>query len=71
MFVLTGQLIIYGFKYLDSQKGSLLMLLEVVFGVIVGFLVYQETLSWGAVLGGLLILLGVALPNLPTVTKKS
>lgn len=65
MFVVTGWLVIYGFKNLDSQKGSLLMLLEVVFGVVVGFLVYQETLSVGAVLGGLLILLGAALPNLP------
>lgn len=71
LFVASGQLMIYGFKYLDSQKGSLIMLLEVVFGVIVGFLVYQETLSWGAVLGGLLILLGAALPNLPAVSQKS
>lgn len=64
MFVITGQLIIYGFKYLDAQKGSLIMLLEVVFGAVIGFLFYKEVLSFGTLIGGLLILLGAILPQL-------
>lgn len=64
MFVVTGQLMIYGFKHLDAQKGSLIMLLEVVFGAVVGWLLYQEALSAGALLGGMLILLGASLPQL-------
>lgn len=64
MFVVTGQLMIYGFKHLDAQKGSLIMLLEVVFGALIGWIFYQENLGWGALLGGLLILLGAVLPQL-------
>lgn len=64
MFVVTGQLMIYGFKHLDAQKGSLIMLLEVVFGALIGWIFYQENLGWGAMLGGLLILLGAVLPQL-------
>jgi drug/metabolite transporter (DMT)-like permease len=68
MFVVTGQLMIYGFKHLDAQKGSLIMLLEVVFGAVIGWLFYQEALGAGALVGGLLILLGASLPQL---SKKS
>lgn len=64
MFVITGQLMIYGFKYLDAKKGSLIMLLEVVFGALVGWIIYQETLSFWALLGGALILTGAILPQL-------
>ncbi len=64
MFVVTGQLMIYGFKHLDAQKGSLIMLLEVVFGAVVGWLLYQEALGLGALIGGVLILLGASLPQL-------
>ena len=70
IFVCTGQLVIHGFKYLDSQKGSLIMLLEIVFGVIVGLLAYQEALGLGAIAGGTLILVGAALPNLPVLRKQ-
>jgi len=64
MFVVTGQLMIFGFKHLDAQKGSLIMLLEVVFGAVIGLIFYQEHLGFGALLGGLLILLGAVLPQL-------
>lgn len=64
MFVITGQLMIYGFKYLDAQKGSLIMLMEVVFGALVGWIVYQETLGIWALVGGALILIGAILPQL-------
>lgn len=69
MFVVTGQLMIFGFKHLDAQKGSLIMLLEVVFGAIIGLIFYQETLGLGAIVGGLLILLGAVLPQLRQKTQ--
>jgi drug/metabolite transporter (DMT)-like permease len=64
MFIVTGQLMIYGFKYLDAQKGSLIMLLEVVFGAIVGAIFFKEILSTGGIIGGLMILVAAALPSL-------
>lgn len=67
MFVITGYLMIYGFKHLDAQKGSLIMLLEVVFGAVIGVIFYNEQLGVGAWLGGALILLGAALPSLQKV----
>lgn len=68
IFVVAGQSVIFGFKYLDVQKASLIMLLEVVFGTIIGWLVYHENLNATSLLGGTLILLGVALPQ---IYKKS
>lgn len=55
---------IKGFKYLQAQIGSLIMLLEPIFGAFIGWLVYKETLSLNFLLGAVLILVGIALPNL-------
>ena len=55
---------IYGFRHLEAQKGSLIMLLEPVFGVIFGWLFYRESLTIYPLIGGALIIFGAALPNL-------
>jgi drug/metabolite transporter (DMT)-like permease len=57
-------LIFNGFRHLPVQTGSLLMLLEPVFAVILGWQVFQETISLNILTGGALILLGAALPNI-------
>jgi drug/metabolite transporter (DMT)-like permease len=55
---------IKGFKYLQAQTGSLIMLLEPVFGAIIGLLVYKEIIGLYTAIGAFLILIGAALPNL-------
>ncbi|HLD92336.1 MAG TPA: DMT family transporter [Patescibacteria group bacterium] len=55
---------IKGFKYLQAQIGSLVMLLEPIFGAFVGWLLYKEMLSVNFIFGAILILVGIALPNL-------
>ena len=55
---------IYGFRRLEAQKGSLIMLLDPVFGVIFGWLFYKEVLTIYSLVGGAMILFGAALPNL-------
>ena len=55
---------IFGFRRLEAQKGSLIMLLEPVFGVILGWLFYRELLTTYSLIGGALIIFGAALPNL-------
>ena len=55
---------IFGFRHFEVQKGSLLMVLEPVFGVIFGWLVFAEVLSYSSLIGGALIIFGAALPNL-------
>jgi len=53
-----------GFRCLEAQIGSLLMLSEPVFGVIFGWLFYKEVLTIYSLVGGAMILFGAALPNL-------
>lgn len=64
MFLLTGQLMVYGFKRLDAQIGSLIMLLEVLFGIVLGYLFYGEIPSEWAILGGVLVIAAIVLPEI-------
>jgi drug/metabolite transporter (DMT)-like permease len=64
MFLSVGQLMVYGFRRVSAQIGSLVMLMEVVFGVIWGWLIYKETMSLFTVLGGMLILSAIILPEI-------
>ncbi len=54
----------YGIKYVQAQIGGLILLLEVVFGVFFGWLFFKETLTMFPLIGGVMIILGAALPNL-------
>ncbi len=56
-------LIVIGFKYLEAQKASLLMPVEIVFAALFGFWFYKETISVEMVIGGILIFIGALLPN--------
>jgi drug/metabolite transporter (DMT)-like permease len=60
----AASLTIYGFKHMQAQVGSLVMLLEIVFGTFFAWLFFKETLTPLSVVGGAFIIFGVALPNL-------
>jgi len=62
-------LTINGFKYIEVQKASLIMLFELLFVIIIGYLFFSETPSLNTIIGGLLVLIALALPNL-NLTKK-
>lgn len=64
--LVTGQLVIYGFKYLDAQTGSLVLLMEIVFGILVGFIFYRETITLATFIGGLLIVSAIILAEIKT-----
>jgi drug/metabolite transporter (DMT)-like permease len=53
-----------GYQKLEPSIASLIGLLEIIFAVIFGLLLFAEKLSPGIVLGGILILISAALPNL-------
>jgi drug/metabolite transporter (DMT)-like permease len=57
-------MIFNGFRYVPAQTGTLLMLLEPVFAVFLGWLFFKEILSLRALAGGALILIGTAMPFL-------
>lgn len=64
MFLSTGQLMVYGFHRLEAQTGSLIMLLEILLGIILGFLFFKEILTLNTFLGGLLIVFAIVLPQI-------
>ena len=73
MFIVTGQLIIYGFKHLEAQIASLFMLAEILFGILLGYLFYKEMISVFTIIGGLTIIVAIILPELnwKKISKKS
>lgn len=62
--ITTSLLTIGGFKLVEAQKGSLIMLSEPVFGALFGYLFFKETVSSLFTLGALLIMVGMVLPIL-------
>jgi drug/metabolite transporter (DMT)-like permease len=57
-------LVIIGFRYVDAGIGSLIGLMEVVFAVVFGALVFQEALTWSVLIGGSMIIIAAMLPDL-------
>ncbi len=62
--LITSYLIVYGFKYVEASLGSMILLLEVLFGIFFSYLFFHETVSFGALFGGGLVILAILLPNL-------
>ena len=56
--------VLYGFRLLEAQLASLILLLEVPFGLILAWILFGEIVSLQSLIGGVFILLGVALSNL-------
>lgn len=59
--ITTGILLIYGFKKVEVQKGTLILLTEVVFGIILAYLFFKEVITISSLIGGGMILLGSGL----------
>lgn len=58
-------LLIYGFRLVEAQAGSLILPFEAVFGAIFAFFFFRETLPTAVMFGGILILIGAIVPFLP------
>ncbi|MCA9385679.1 DMT family transporter [Candidatus Dojkabacteria bacterium] len=56
--------LIHGFKYIEAQVGGIILLSEIPFGLLVGYLWYGETLTLFTIFGGILILAASIVPNL-------
>jgi S-adenosylmethionine uptake transporter len=59
-----------GFKHVEAQKGSIILLAELLFVNIFGLLFYSETPTTNIIMGGFFILLSVIIPNI-NLTKLS
>lgn len=56
--------ILYGYKFLEAQVASLILLAEILFALIIGFYIYQEIPTVTTLIGGVFILIGLSLPNI-------
>jgi drug/metabolite transporter (DMT)-like permease len=54
--------VIDGFRHIEAQKGSLILLLEVMFVVLIGVLFYDEQLDWQIIIGGIFVIISMILP---------
>lgn len=75
IFALIGLLAFYfvieGYKKVDASIGSLIGLLEVVFGIAFGALIFREVITTDIVLGSIIILIAAALPQIKRLQKSS
>ncbi|MCW1930627.1 MAG: DMT family transporter [Candidatus Kerfeldbacteria bacterium] len=59
--------VIVGFKYVDATIGALIGLLEIVFSVILAWILFYEQPTVSIVVGGMLIIFAAALPHLQSL----
>lgn len=64
LFIVTALLVIRGFRNLDAQLGSLIMLSEIVFVLIFDAILFKTVPSLPAMIGGILIITAMVLPEL-------
>src|SRR3990167_7194038 len=57
-------LTLYGFKFIEAHKGSIVFLAEILFGMLFGYYLFSEFLHLKKIIGGLLIIISIALPNI-------
>jgi drug/metabolite transporter (DMT)-like permease len=62
--------IVEGLKYLEASIGGLLGLLEIVFSIAFGVLIFKEVLSLQIIIGGLVIIMAAALPHIIKLFEK-
>lgn len=62
--------VIAGFSKLEPSVGSLLGLAEILFGILFGVMFFAETLGPSVIVGGVLIIISAALPNVQELFAK-
>lgn len=60
-------LVVEGYKFVDASIGGLIGLMEIIFGVIFGVLVFSESITPTVLVGGLIIVLSAMLPDLVNI----
>jgi len=63
-------LVVYGFKHIEAQIGSIILPIEIVFATIFSYLIFREVPTLFTFGGGAFIIFGAVFPSLNTFTKK-
>ncbi|MFC1656696.1 DMT family transporter [Patescibacteria group bacterium] len=69
--LLAFWLVIAGFKYIDASIGALIGLMEIVFSVLFGIIIFKESLTLSVGIGAILIITAAILPHLPKILRRS
>lgn len=69
LFIITGQLIIYGFQRVEAQIGSLILLIEIPIATLLAYIFYHEPITLQTTLGGIIILIAMILPHIHLAKK--
>lgn len=64
-------LTLYGFKFIEAHKGSIVLLSEILFGMFFGYFLFNELLNITAIFGGVLIIVSITLPNLKYLFRRN
>lgn len=63
-------LMVVGFRHVEASIGSLIGLMEIIFAVIFGAIIFDEVLGLSVYAGGLLIIAAAMLPDLVTIVHQ-
>jgi len=69
-FLVANLAVIEGYKHLEPSIGSLIGLVEIIFGVVFGAVFFGEIVGWGVIIGSILILISAVLPNIVKIGKQ-
>ncbi len=69
--MLAFWLIIEGLKYVEAGIGGLLGLLEIIFSIAFGMILFKESLTTSVVIGATLILVAASLPHLQDILNRN
>ena len=68
--ILGFWLIIKGLKFVEASIGGLLGLLEIVFSILLGIMIFNEGLTEKTIIGGSIIIFAAALPHVVELARK-
>jgi len=60
-------LLIAGLKYLEASIGGLVGLMEIIFSITFGILIFGEKLTSQIIIGGIIILIAISLPHIQDI----
>lgn len=63
--------VVLGFRYIEPSIGGILGLSEIIFTIIFGYIFFQQHLNSAVFIGGALILIAAALPNLAVLKPQA
>jgi drug/metabolite transporter (DMT)-like permease len=62
-------LVVLGYKNIEPSVGGIVGLMEIVFGIYFGFLIFHEAITTTMLIGGGLIIAAAAIPNIAELKK--